>query len=54
MCKRFNPAIGFAQISKIYGIPEGEEHRYSLPQVIDTKKIAVTVSLILKPQAQTT
>ena len=33
--------VDFAQIIKIYGLPEGEEHRYSPPQVIDIKKIAI-------------
>ncbi len=33
--------VDFAQVIKIYGIPEGVEYRYSPPQVIDTKKTAV-------------
>jgi len=33
--------VDFAQIIKIYGKPEGEEHRYSPSQVIEINKIAV-------------
>lgn len=33
--------VDFAQIIKVFGRPEGEEQRYSPPQVIDMKKIAV-------------
>lgn len=33
--------VDFAQIIKIYGKPEGEDHRYSPPQVTEIKKTAV-------------
>lgn len=33
--------IDFAQIVKVFGKPEGEEHRYSPPEVIDMEKTAV-------------
>ncbi len=32
--------VDFAQIIKIFGRPEGEEHRYSPPQVIEIQKVA--------------
>lgn len=32
--------VDFAQIIKIYGKPEGEDHRYSPPQVTEIKKVA--------------
>jgi len=33
--------VDFAQIIKIFGVPEGEERRYSPSQVIDIKKTAI-------------
>jgi transposase-like protein/IS1 family transposase len=33
--------VDFAQIIKIFGKPEGEDHRYSPPQVVEIKKVAV-------------
>ncbi len=33
--------VDFAQIIKIFGKPEGEDHRYSPPQVTEIKKVAV-------------
>lgn len=33
--------VDFAQIIKIYGKPEGEDHRYSPPQVTEIKKVAI-------------
>lgn len=33
--------VDFAQILKIFGKPDGEDHRYSPPQVIEIKKVAV-------------
>lgn len=33
--------VDFAQIVKVFGKPEGDEHRYSMPQVIETKKTAI-------------
>lgn len=41
----FNYALGhrtdFAQIIKVFGKPEGDEHRYSMPKVIDMEKTAI-------------
>lgn len=33
--------VDFAQIIKVYGKPEGEEHRYSPSEVIEIRKVAV-------------
>lgn len=33
--------VDLAQIIKIFGKPQGEDHRYSPPQVIEIKKVAV-------------
>lgn len=33
--------VDFAQIVKIYGKPEGEDHRYSPPTVTEIKKVAI-------------
>jgi transposase-like protein/IS1 family transposase len=33
--------VNFAQIVKIFGVPEGEEHRYSPPEVIEMQKTAI-------------
>jgi transposase-like protein/IS1 family transposase len=33
--------VNFAQIVKVFGVPEGEEHRYSPPEVIELQKTAI-------------
>jgi hypothetical protein len=37
----FGDCVDFAQIVKVFGKPEGEDHRYSPPQVIGMKKTAI-------------
>ncbi len=41
MEESFGANIDFAQIIKVFGLPDGDERRYSPPTVIDIKKVAV-------------
>lgn len=41
MEQSFGASIDFAQVIKVFGLPDGEERRYSPPTVTDIKKIAV-------------